>query len=201
MGRTRNVWVGLACGAALGIGGIIAVDAATGPAEAQGGFSVTPGQLRINQKISQAAVRRANQNRQDIEALQGAVGTNGATTGATGATGATGPQGPAGPQGTAGPQGPSGLAGVEAVSGDPVSLPTGAANNGSIECPAGKVAIGGGVAQTNAGGVAVLSTAGTNISLVRSSPSSPTRWTAGVENTGTTDRFFKVTVICATVGP
>ena len=67
--------------------------------------------------------------------------------------------------------------------------------------PAGKVAIAGGVEQTNASGQAVLSTAGTNISLVRSSPSSPTRWTAGVENTGTTDRFFKVTVICATVAP
>ena len=115
--------------------------------------------------------------------------------------GPKGDQGSPGPQGIAGPQGPPGLAGVEVVSGAPVPLPSGSANNGSIECPAGKVAIAGGVAQTNASGVEVLSTAGTNISLVRSNPSSPTRWTAGVENTGTTDRFFKVTVICATVDP
>jgi len=93
------MWVGLACGAALGLGGIVAVDAATESADAQGGFKVTPGQLQINQKISQAAVRRANRNRSDIEALQRTVGANG---------GATGPQGPAGPQGPQGPQGPAG---------------------------------------------------------------------------------------------
>ena len=47
---------------ALGLGGVIAVDAGTGSAEAQGGFSVTPGQLQINQRISQAAVRRSNRS-------------------------------------------------------------------------------------------------------------------------------------------
>lgn len=104
MGRTRNVWVGVACGVALGLGGIVAVDAATQSADAQGGFKVTPGQLQINQKISQAAVRRANRNRSDIQALQKAVGTNG---------GATGPQGPQGPQGAQGPPGANGAPGPQ----------------------------------------------------------------------------------------
>ena len=103
------MWVGLACGAALGLGGIVAVDAATGPADAQGGFKVTPAQLQINQKISQAAVRRANRNRADIQALQRAVGTNG------GATGPTGPQGAPGSQGERGERGPQGPAGSAAA--------------------------------------------------------------------------------------
>jgi hypothetical protein len=109
VGRTRNVWVGLACGAALGLGGIVAVDAATESADAQGGFKVTPGQLQINQKISQAAVRRANRNRTDIEALQKAVGTSGeGVAGSPGEQGSQGTPAPAGPQGPPGPQGPRG---------------------------------------------------------------------------------------------
>ena len=104
------MWVGLACGAALGLGSIVVVDAATESADAQGGFKVTPGQLQINQKISQAAVRRANRNRADIQALQEAVGTNGE---------ATGPQGPLGPQGPQGPQGEQGRKGDQGIQGEP----------------------------------------------------------------------------------
>ena len=59
--RTKHLIVGTACGLALGAGVIAAVDAGTQTADAQGDFKVTPAQLQINQKISQAAVRRSNQ--------------------------------------------------------------------------------------------------------------------------------------------
>ena len=59
--RTKHLILGTACGLALGVGVIAAVDAGTETADAQGDFKVTPAQLQINQKISQAAVRRSNQ--------------------------------------------------------------------------------------------------------------------------------------------
>jgi hypothetical protein len=58
--RSRELIVGVACGAVLGAGVIAAVDAGTETAGAQGGFEVTPAQLKINQNISSAAVRRGN---------------------------------------------------------------------------------------------------------------------------------------------
>lgn len=127
------MWLGVACGAALGFGGIVAVEAGTGAAEAQGGFTVTPGQLRINQKISQAAVRRSNEALNLLRPVRSAPGqqasektqhqSSGVLAGTgTGwaesqlsqevrqkldAEGPAGPQGPQGPQGSQGPPGPS----------------------------------------------------------------------------------------------
>lgn len=54
-------WVGVAAGVALGLGVVVAVEAGTEDASAQGGFAVTAEQLRTNQRISQAAVRRSNE--------------------------------------------------------------------------------------------------------------------------------------------
>ena len=80
-------------------------------------------------------------------------------TGATGATGATGPQGPLGPAGPPGADGADGgLAGYEivvgaavAVAGDDFDVAI------SVSCPAGKVAIGGGVSLGDpAGGVVMV---------------------------------------------
>jgi hypothetical protein len=87
--------VAAACAALLIGAALVAADGSrpgVATAQGSGGFTVTPKQLRINQRISQAAVRRANANRQEIEVLkrQGA------------AAGAPGPQGPAGPQGPPG---------------------------------------------------------------------------------------------------
>lgn len=93
--------VAAACAALLAGTALVAADGSgRSVATAQGAakFTVTPGQLRINQRISQAAVRRANANRRDIDALK---------QGGTGA-GAAGSQGPEGPQGPAGAQGPPG---------------------------------------------------------------------------------------------
>lgn len=55
-----SIIAGVAAGVALGIGGVIATDVATESADAQGGFQVTAAQLKINQNISSAAVRRSN---------------------------------------------------------------------------------------------------------------------------------------------
>jgi hypothetical protein len=46
----------------LGLGVVVAVEASTDEASAQSGFRVSAEQLRINQRISQAAVRRSNES-------------------------------------------------------------------------------------------------------------------------------------------
>jgi hypothetical protein len=66
----RRWWIGVAAGVALGLGGVVAVEAATEGASAQGGFTVTPGQLKINQRISQAAVRRSNEALQLLDPIR-----------------------------------------------------------------------------------------------------------------------------------
>lgn len=64
----RNALVAGAAGAALAAGALWAADNVTGPAVAQdptageGGFTLSVGQLRINQRISSAAVRRSNES-------------------------------------------------------------------------------------------------------------------------------------------
>ena len=54
-------WIGVGVGLAVGLGGIVAADHATQPAEAAT-FKLSVGQLQINQRISQAAVRRSNES-------------------------------------------------------------------------------------------------------------------------------------------
>jgi hypothetical protein len=79
-------WVGVSAGVALGLAGIVAFEGATGEATAQRPVAVTAQQLKINQRISQAAVRRSNDAQTRIAALEahptlfavssGAVGSN-----------------------------------------------------------------------------------------------------------------------------
>lgn len=59
--KPRNWWVGVTAGMVLGLGGVIVSEQATTDAEAAA-ISVTPAQLQINQRISQAAVRRSNES-------------------------------------------------------------------------------------------------------------------------------------------
>ena len=63
-------WIGVAAGVALGLGTVVAVDAATEDASAQANFRVSPEQLRINQRISQAAVRRSNESLQLLDPIR-----------------------------------------------------------------------------------------------------------------------------------
>jgi hypothetical protein len=58
--RTRW-WAGVAAGVALGLGVVVGVEAATDDASAQSGFTASAEQLRTNQRISIAAVRRSNE--------------------------------------------------------------------------------------------------------------------------------------------
>lgn len=63
-------WVGVAAGVALGLGTVVAVEAATEDASAQGGFAVTAEQLRTNQRVSIAAVRRSNESLQLLDPIR-----------------------------------------------------------------------------------------------------------------------------------
>lgn len=53
---------GVVAGIVLGLGAVLAIEGTTDDASAQANFAVTPEQLRINQRISQAAVRRSNES-------------------------------------------------------------------------------------------------------------------------------------------
>lgn len=53
-------WVGMTAGVALGLGAVVAVEGATGQADAARPVTVSAEQLKINQRISQAAVKRSN---------------------------------------------------------------------------------------------------------------------------------------------
>jgi hypothetical protein len=61
--------VGAAAGVALGLGAVVGIEAATDEASAQRPIAVTANQLKINQKISRAAVTRSNLNRQRLNKI------------------------------------------------------------------------------------------------------------------------------------
>jgi hypothetical protein len=81
--RSKGLIVGAACGLALGAGVIAAVDAGTEPASAQGGFTVSAAQLKINQNISSAAVKRGNRALNYLAPVRTAASDN-ADTGSNG---------------------------------------------------------------------------------------------------------------------
>ena len=63
--RKANWWIGVSVGVAAGLAAVAGVEASTDQASAQSagaaGFTLSTAQLQINQRISQAAVRRTNQ--------------------------------------------------------------------------------------------------------------------------------------------
>ncbi len=83
--RGRRMGVGAACGVALGLAGVFALDAGTGQADGQAGFTVSAAQLKINQSISQAAVRRSNRSLNYLAPVRTAAG-DAADTGRSGVT-------------------------------------------------------------------------------------------------------------------
>ncbi|HEX6595724.1 MAG TPA: hypothetical protein VF045_02235 [Acidimicrobiales bacterium] len=82
---------------------------------------------------------------QGITGPQGPAGPAGPT-GPAGQDGARGPQGPAGPEGATGPAGPAGVSGLQVI-----NIWTFEKDNMTVYCPAGKQAIGGGVATKDDG--------------------------------------------------
>jgi hypothetical protein len=77
------MWAGVACGAVLAVAGGFAVEGAMDTAGAQSGFTVSAEQLRTNQKISQAAVRRSNRSLNYLAPIRTAA-TDNADTGRDG---------------------------------------------------------------------------------------------------------------------
>jgi hypothetical protein len=63
--RKANWWIGVSVGVAAGLAAVAGVEASTDQASAQSagaaGFTLSTAQLQINQRISQAAVRRSNE--------------------------------------------------------------------------------------------------------------------------------------------
>lgn len=122
----------IASAAALALGaGVLAGGALDTPsASAQGsasGVTLSAQQLLINQRISVAAVRRANEAILRLDALEPRVdalearspgGAAAGAPGAQGAPGATGEQGPQGPKGDPGEPGPKGDQGDPGPKGD-----------------------------------------------------------------------------------
>jgi hypothetical protein len=60
--RSNRLWIGATCAVALALGAVAAVDAGTQTAGAQADSTVSPQQLKINQNISSAAVKRSNRS-------------------------------------------------------------------------------------------------------------------------------------------
>src|SRR5262245_31465826 len=81
---TERWWIAVAAGVVLGLGGVVAVETATDEASAQSGFTLSREQLRTNQKISIAAVKRVNKAQKDIAALGAAAPLYAVSSGAVG---------------------------------------------------------------------------------------------------------------------
>ena len=111
LARGLEWWVAVAIALVVGLAAAAIVSRAAAPARAQetpAGFELSVNQLRINQRISQAAVRRGNDALAKVGALEPKV-TAIETIG-----GKAGPVGPVGPQGPIGPIGPQGVPGSAA---------------------------------------------------------------------------------------
>ena len=120
---------------------------------------------------------------------QGATGARGAAgdDGATGATGAAGADGATGPAGATGATGPAGASGYQQVSMTGSAGP-GATFSGTLACPTGKVAVGGGV---------TTGSTGDNVALLQSGPSSDgTSWIGVLKNNGTTTVRATLSAVC-----
>ena len=129
---------------------------------------------------------------QGSQGSQGAMGPRGLTgpVGPKGLTGSTGPAGPAGPAGPQGPPGPTGVSGWQTVT-KTQTWGAGVDAADEVDCPAGKKALGGGVA----GGIGILS-------VRQSAPGGALGdkgWFAEVVNTWTHPTSVTLWVICAFV--
>jgi len=130
----------------------------------------------------------------------GAPGAPGRTAaGAAGATGAPGPAGPAGPPGPAGRAGSDGVSGFEIVTAK-VAVPSRQAASGQARCPAGKVALGGGVL-TDPEGTRKAEEAVERMDVVVSAPLLPGGdggygWAATVRNSSSGALSVIVAVVC-----
>jgi hypothetical protein len=143
-------WMVIAAAVGVGILAAAIFGRAAVPANAQASdVKVTAQQLLVNQRISQAGVRRANEALQKIAELQGAPGP----AGPAGPQGPKGDPGPAGPPGTVvGPNGPFDNA-VVAVETEEQTIPQESTGpQADVSCPTGGIAISGGIQTTTDNG-------------------------------------------------
>jgi hypothetical protein len=110
--------------------------------------------------------------------------------GPKGDPGERGPAGPQGPAGPVGPEGPSGISGWEyRVSFPGVRISPDTGNRAQVDCPGGKMALGGGGSSTGYAG-----------KLVSSTPTDTgTGWAVAYENNGASPVTVYAWVICANV--
>lgn len=186
MSRRVEWWVVIAAAVAAGIVGAAIFGSAAAPANAQASdVRVTAQQLLVNQRISQAGVRRANEALQKIARLQGTPGP-------------AGPQGPKGDPGPAGPPPfvlPSAFNGALLVSvvSDPQTIdPATTGSQVDVECGLNDLAIAGGVnTTTDSGGGAIVS----------SFRSAPGTWSFVMRNDDADDDLVVVFQAMCVAGP
>ena len=115
------------------------------------------------------------------------VGPRGAT-GAAGRTGGTGPAGATGPTGATGPAGPVTL---NTITSGPISNPAGTQTGGTVSCPPGMFATGGGIS-----GSTSSQSANASYPLPDPATGHDSGWSAFMNNTGGSAAVFHVYVIC-----
>lgn len=116
------------------------------------------------------------------------VGPQG-TTGAAGRTGAAGPAGATGATGATGPAGPIKLDTVTSVA---IANPAGVQDGGTVNCPPGEFATGGGIS-----GSSQSQSANASYPVPDPATGHNSGWSAFMNNTGGTAATFHVYVICA----
>jgi hypothetical protein len=102
--------------------------------------------------------------------------------------------GPRGAKGAAGPRGATGAAGpvkLDTVVSPSIANPAGAQTGGSVNCPAGEFATGGGIS-----GSTLAQSANASYPLLDSATGHADGWDAFMNNTGATAGTFHVYVIC-----
>ena len=146
--------------------------------------SVRSKDIRNNQ-VSTRDVKNGSLLSQDFKPGQLPAGPRGAQ-GFPGATGAAGPKGDAGAAGAPGAPGVPGVSGYQRVVSSNEFNPPGQQTQASVDCPAGKRVLGGGV--STGGGI--------DHSVNASYPSSVTRWTVWMNNKGAAGAFIAAYAIC-----
>ncbi len=169
-------------------------------------YAVATGSID-SREIKNNSVRSKDVRNATLQAKDFAAGQL-PSSGPAGPQGEQGPKGETGEQGDPGPQGLPGAAGADGVSGyehvstalTSTSLPPNAFTLRTVSCPAGKVAVGGGV-----------STIGTDATVARHfliqlsarSSAEPGTWQIAVRNTGTATHTVQtvVSAICVNALP
>jgi hypothetical protein len=154
-----------------------------------GGYAIAAGGGNVNacvHKSNGGLYIKSKCQRGDRKLTWSKVGPRGAT-GAAGARGATGAKGAAGGTGPAGP------VKLDTVTSAAIANPGMTQTGGSVSCPAGEFATGGGIS-----GSALAQSANASYPLTDPATGHVDGWNAFMNNTSATAATFHVYVICTT---